>query len=179
MRELSSLGLSPDLLHQLLEAQEPESSGDLEASACSVYETSPSTVNLPLDDGTSHTGNCCRKVVYEFVESSSKIEPQLRLPLETLRELASSLRAGTVTLEETAEGSVDHAGRGSDEDLDLSVAEPSNSLILPGNTLLWSLQNPALEYVLPQPSFLSCALTHFVEKLRQFPTSRCALEFLS
>ncbi|KAF7760277.1 hypothetical protein Agabi119p4_10953 [Agaricus bisporus var. burnettii] len=138
VRELSSFGLSPDLLHQLLEAQERDSFAGLEGSTCSACDSSL-TVNLPLDEGTSQPGMCFPKAVYEFVEGSSKIEPQLRIPLETLRELASSLRAGTRVLEEAAEGNAAHAR---DEDSELPGAEPLNRLIPPGNTLLWSLQNP-------------------------------------
>lgn len=122
MRELSSLGLNPDLLHELLEVQGGHSfNSSTKVDGSTVLQTS--NVSTPTDvEGTSgpETDTTFPKVIYEFVEGSSKLMPRLRISLEPLGGLDDLLSKGTIE-GQNRQGEMDESNFGDmivDEELD-------------------------------------------------------------
>ncbi|KXN82923.1 hypothetical protein AN958_02006 [Leucoagaricus sp. SymC.cos] len=94
VKELCSLGLSPDLLHKLLDEQDSKSLTSLEPpNHATSSPSSPEGGRVPSNATSLNSGHAALKVVYEFSEQSSRIEPRLRISLETLEELSGILHS--------------------------------------------------------------------------------------
>lgn len=120
VRELTALGLSPQVLHDLLDNQDSSSNGKgkQKAEPC----TSPHAEDDP----------CVPRVVYEFNHRSGKIEPRLRLRVgANLPELAPTLSR----LRETLTGA-SHA----DEVSTIEEAEEADPGSGPSMSLLYDMQ---------------------------------------
>ncbi|KAF9445266.1 hypothetical protein P691DRAFT_805921 [Macrolepiota fuliginosa MF-IS2] len=149
VEELSSLGLSPSLLHELLEAEGAHSfisSHISEGEGTAISHPPAGRVRPDSDEApTLAVGAGFPKVVYEFGEDSSRIEPRLRISLESLGELGNLLHRGT------EQGKANHVeGSETDECFDHDGGSEStgtieDALSPPGDSLLWTLQNTGLE----------------------------------
>lgn len=168
VKELSSLGLSPDLLHKLFEVQDERPFTHLKISDCdstSALASSIASIHLNAEDNhTLNNGASFPKVIYEFGEDSSKIEPRLRISLESLGKLGNFLHVGTES-KEALEESEAGVSFDDDEEPQLVVATSTlGELPPPGDSLLWSMQKAEIECVPFQPN---CSPT---DQLRQFKT---------
>lgn len=146
VKELSSLGLSPDLLHELLEVQDAYSF----TSSTKDAGGSTSPISAVLTPPGLEADTTFPRVIYEFGEGSSKLEPRLRILLESLGGL-------DVISPKRMTGGQGQAG-GSDDNnfgdmiVDGEEVEPvettQDALMPPGNSLFWTLQKAGLGYVL-------------------------------
>ncbi|KAJ3569146.1 hypothetical protein NP233_g5238 [Leucocoprinus birnbaumii] len=152
VQELSSLGLNPALLHELLERRDDVSSpkhsnDDIAALSLSTSGRVP-TVDDP-QGSANDTGHASLKVIYEFSEDSEKIEPRLRIPVESLGNLSGILRVvGRRDEEEQSEADT------SLHDDDSEISDPNWSAELDpyaplGDSLLWTLQKTSSEPHIP------------------------------
>lgn len=168
VKELSSLGLSPALLHELLEAQDAHSFAPLQLSeddGNSVPLSNSGRVHLNTEEGLALNGRPgFPKVVYEFSEDSSKIEPRLRISLESLGETSNLLSGGTQEKEGQEEGREADTSV-SDEDEPEPIGVNENSLVPPGDSLLWTLQRAGLEYVLTHIRSPALSLINFIYEI--------------
>jgi hypothetical protein len=111
VRELSSLGLNPDVLQELLEYGEGETEKTEEADST-------------LDDHSSQTK---AKIIYEVNTTSGHIEPRLRLWVNS--GILSSSDSGSSTPGSTSENRADSPEKLADHDIGGSNI-----------SLLWALQ---------------------------------------
>ncbi|KAL1745903.1 SPX domain-containing protein [Schizophyllum fasciatum] len=125
VRELTALGLSPQVLHELLEDHDPPENNKGKQRA----EPAPG----PEGDGDS----CIPRVVYEFNHTSGKIEPRLRLRIgASLPKLAPTLYR--------LRGSVSGNAHTDDEPT-IEDAEEADSGEGPSLSLLHDMRQPATE----------------------------------
>ncbi|KAF9443837.1 hypothetical protein P691DRAFT_678684 [Macrolepiota fuliginosa MF-IS2] len=96
VKELSSLGLNPSLLHELLEAEGTHSfisSHISKGEGISILHPSVGHVHSDSDETHALTvGTGFPKIVYEFGEDLSRIEPHLRISLGSPGELGNPLQ---------------------------------------------------------------------------------------
>lgn len=135
MQELSSLGLSPTVLQELLEHSKNESERLMQGK-----EIKKSQDDDPHFDEEASTSSHARrynlsKVVYEVTGDSGRIEPQLRLWVDLP---SSSGRSSPKTLDVREDSSATLTEVDTDEEEHRSSieAEPSQSHM----SLLWALQ---------------------------------------
>ncbi|KAF5353887.1 hypothetical protein D9756_007262 [Leucocoprinus leucothites] len=155
VKELSSLGLSPTLLHKLLESQDGQllaTSLQLQKDASTTVSPSTSGRVTGSDEPQStliSSGHGFPRVVYEFNGESEKIEPRLRISVESLEDLGGLLRSEgkdrNVEQNEADTSSLDD---------DLEVMDPTGSVEMdhnapPGDSLLWTLQKSSSEPQIP------------------------------
>ncbi len=153
MKELSSLGLNPDLLAKLLETRDGRSSSSIAAPGdgeSSISRTSSVCLHSDTEENKFLDVDAAfPRVLYEFGDGSSGMEPRLRISLESFRGLSGLLpknMAGGQGQKDATDAS-SFSVSVDEEEVEPTLETTQDVLVPPGDSLLWTLQQAEIEYV--------------------------------